>query len=155
MARPKPGPTILFLLLLSPLFASCAGTPPDTLGVHGDALSPCPDSPNCVSSDAPDEAHQVAPFTLAAPAPEAWETVRSVVASMPRTEVITQTSDYLHAESTSTFFRYVDDLELQLRAAESQIAVRSASRLGRSDLGVNRERVETLRALLIEAGAIR
>ena len=137
------------------LFLSCAGKPPASLGLHGSTLSPCPSSPNCVSSDATDPSHRVAPFELAIPSPEAWQTARSAVASLPRTVVVTQTPDYLHAECSSAFFGFVDDLELQLRAPERLIAVRSASRLGYGDLGVNRARVEELRALLVQAGAIR
>ena len=137
------------------LFLSCAGKPPASLGLHGSTLSPCPSSPNCVSSDATDPSHRVAPFELAILSPEAWQTARSAVAALPRTVVVTQTPDYLHAECSSAFFGFVDDLELQLRAPERLIAVRSASRLGYGDLGVNRARVEELRALLVQAGAIR
>jgi uncharacterized protein (DUF1499 family) len=64
-------------------------------------------------------------------------------------------SDYLHAECASAVFGFVDDLELQLRASEGRIAVRSASRLGRSDLGVNRRRVEALRSELARQGVVR
>jgi len=134
---------------------ACAGAPPAELGVHGSVLGPCPASPNCVSSDAEDAAHRVQAFDLAVPAPEAWRAAWEAVASLPRTEIVTATPDYLHAECTSAIFRFVDDLELQLRPAQRQIAVRSASRVGRSDLGVNRRRVEELRARLLQQGVIR
>jgi uncharacterized protein (DUF1499 family) len=137
------------------LFLSCAGEPPASLGVHGSKLSPCPASPNCISSDATDFSHRAPPFELAIPSPEAWQIARSVVSFLPRTVVVTQTPGYLHAECSSALFGFVDDLELQLRAPERLIAVRSASRLGYGDLGVNRARVEELRALLVHAGAIR
>jgi uncharacterized protein (DUF1499 family) len=74
---------------------------------------------------------------------------------MPRTAVLTRTDEFLHAECTSRIFRFVDDLELQLRSAEGVIAVGSASRLGRGDMGVNRRRVESLRAALAEQGIVR
>ena len=144
---------IAALLLAMPLF-SCAGKRPTRLGVEAARLAPCPASPNCVSSDAADSTHSIAAFALAIPFREAWLAVRGSVESLPRTKIIFETSDYLHAECTSAFFGFVDDLELHLRTAERVIAVRSASRLGYSDLGVNRRRIEGLRALLIKQGIV-
>jgi len=66
-----------------------------------------------------------------------------------------ETDDYLHAECSSAFFGFVDDLELHLRPGQGTIAVRSAARLGHSDFGVNRKRVEKLRSLLTQQGVIR
>ena len=137
---------------MAPLF-SCAGKVPENLGVRGSVLSPCPASPNCVSSDAVDQAHQVAPFSIAISPEQAWRAVRLAVSELPRTKIVTDTGQYLHAECRSALFRFVDDLELHLRPDEGQIAVRSASRLGYSDVGVNRGRVETLRRTLVSAGA--
>jgi uncharacterized protein (DUF1499 family) len=68
--------------------------------------------------------------------------------------VITESDNYLHAECESAVFGFVDDLELHLRSLEGVIAVRSASRLGYSDLGVNRRRVERLRAMLARQGVV-
>ena len=81
--------------------------------------------------------------------------IRRAVADFPRTKVINETDDYLHAECSSAFFGFVDDLELHLLRSQRLIAVRSASRLGYSDFGVNRRRVENLRAELIKRGVIR
>ena len=75
--------------------------------------------------------------------------------NLPRTRIVTETDDYLHAECRSAFFGFVDDLELHLRPTQGIIAVRSAARLGHSDFGVNRKRVENLRALLHRQGVIR
>jgi uncharacterized protein (DUF1499 family) len=91
---------------------------------------------------------------VVAPA-EAWRAARELVSALPRTRVVEETADYLHAECRSTVFGFVDDLELQLRPGEGAIAVRSASRLGYSDLGVNRSRVENLRASLVGRGMLR
>jgi uncharacterized protein (DUF1499 family) len=137
-----------------PLF-SCAGTPPSNLGVKDSRLAPCPSSPNCVSSDDAGAAHQVAPFHLALPAGEAWTVVHSTVVGLPRTMIVTQTDNYLHAECSSAFFGFVDDLELHLRPEQNLIAVRSAARLGRSDFGVNRRRVENLQSLLRRQSVVR
>jgi uncharacterized protein (DUF1499 family) len=154
MRRPAAGRRIGAIVGAVSLF-SCAGTRPAHLGVHGSALSPCPSSPNCVSSDAGDPSHRVPPFELAAPAPEAWRAARLAVAALPRTLVVAETPDYLHAECASAIFGFVDDLELHLRAAEGLIAVRSASRLGHGDMGVNRRRVEGLRSSLVRQGVVR
>ncbi len=137
-----------------PLF-SCAGTRPTDLGIRDGRLAPCPSSPNCVSSDDASASHKIPPFQLAVPAAEAWLAVRAAVPGLPRTEIITATQSYLHAECRSTVFGFVDDLELDLRSSEGLIAVRSAARLGYGDLGVNRERVEQLRALLRARSVIR
>jgi uncharacterized protein (DUF1499 family) len=144
---------IIGALLLMPLF-SCAGKRPTNLGVEGSRLAACPASPNCVSSDAADSAHSIAAFALAIPSRDAWLAVRESVESLPRTKIIFATADYLHAECTSAVFGFVDDLELHLRTAEGVIAVRSASRLGYSDLGANRRRIEDLRASLIKEGIV-
>jgi uncharacterized protein (DUF1499 family) len=137
-----------------PLF-SFSGTRPSNLGIKNFRLAPCPPSPNCVSSDAADAAHQTFAFEIALPAAEAWRTARQTVASLPRTKIISETDDYLHAECSSAFFGFVDDLELHLRPQQSLVAVRSASRLGYSDFGVNRKRVERLRSELAKLGVIR
>jgi uncharacterized protein (DUF1499 family) len=136
---------------------SCAGKRPANLGVSGGALAACPASPNCVSSDAgpTDSAHAVEAFALAVPAERAWPAVVEAVSALPRTTIVTKTADYLHAECRSALFRFVDDLELYLRPSQGTIAVRSASRIGYSDLGVNRRRVESLREALREQGVVR
>jgi uncharacterized protein (DUF1499 family) len=118
-------------------------------------LASCPDSPNCVSSDATDPSHRVSPFATILPVNEAWRLVREAVNDIPRTTITEITDSYLHAECRSMVFRFVDDLELELRPAEGIIAVRSASRTGYSDFGVNRSRVERLRSVLQSRGLIK
>ena len=117
-------------------------------------LAPCPSSPNCVSSDATDPSHHVPHFSIILPINEAWSLVREAVKDMPRTEIVEITDNYLHAECTSAVFRFVDDLEFELRV-EGIIAVRSASRTGHRDFGVNRRRVEQLREMLRAKGVIK
>lgn len=135
-------------------FAGCAGTRPPNLGDLGGSLAPCPSSPNCVSSDA-DDAHHVAPFQLSVEPAEGWRAARKAVLALPRARIISETDGYLHAECRSALLGFVDDLELQLRPGAGLIAVRSASRLGYSDRGVNRDRVEAVRAGLTHAGVLR
>jgi uncharacterized protein (DUF1499 family) len=134
---------------------SCSGKRPSNLGLADGHLAPCPATPNCVSSEANDDTHRVDAFALRLPPDEAWDAVEQAVSAMPRTTVITRDATYLHAECASAVFGFVDDLELHLRAADNLIAVRSASRLGKGDLGVNRKRVERLRRALRARGAIR
>ena len=136
------------------LFA-CAGTRPTSLGIKDGRLAACPSTPNCVSSDAADASHVIAAFTLSAPPEQAWRALLSALESLPRVKIITATADYVHAECSSAFFGFVDDLELHLRASENLIAVRSAARLGYGDFGVNRRRVEMLRGALTKRGVIR
>ena len=128
---------------------------PGNLGVRSGRLSPCPCAPNCVSTDADDIDHNVAAFELALPAAQGWTAVCAFVRGMRRTWVITQTDEYLHAECRSAVFGFVDDLELHLRTTQSKVGVRSAARLGYSDFGVNRKRVESLRMALRRQGVIR
>lgn len=130
-----------------PLF-SFAGVRPNNLGVRAGRLSPCPCSPNCVSSDADDIDHNAPVFELAQPGAAGWQAIKLAVRQLPRVTIVHETEAYLHAECRSGFFGFVDDLELYLRADGKSIAVRSAARLGYSDFGVNRKRLEGLRQTL-------
>lgn len=137
---------ISFLAILS--LSACSGNRPQQL-LNGDGtFVECPTSPNCVSSDSTSEQHQVAAFTINPDAADLWQSVKVVVATLPRTTLAVDQAQYLHAECRSALMGYVDDLQLQLRPDQGIIAVYSASRLGHSDFGVNRERVEHLRSLL-------
>ncbi len=140
----------MFALVL----ASCGGARPESLGVKEARLGDCPESPNCVSSQASDDEHRVAPFRLVAYSDASWAAVQERVAALPRTTIVTASENYLHAECRSRLLRFVDDLELYLRPEDALVEVRSASRVGYSDLGVNRRRVETLGEALREAGLI-
>lgn len=130
---------------------SVPGRRPAGLGVKESRLAPCPASPNCVCSDD----REIEPLRIVAQPQEAWAALRQAVLTLPRTRIVTERSDYLHAECTSAFFGFVDDLELHLRGQEGIIAVRSASRVGYSDFGVNTRRVEKIRAALASRGIIR
>lgn len=128
---------------------------PRSLGLTEGQLSACPSSPNCVCSDETDASHAIEPLELAIEAAEAWPLVAEAVRDLPRTRIVSSSADYIHAECASNLLGFVDDLELHLRAKEACVAVRSASRLGYSDFGVNRRRVETLRTALQESGVLR
>ena len=122
---------------------------PGNLGVKDGRLAPCKPSPNCVSSqaDPADREHYIAPIAFRG----SMADLRRAVESMERASVITADASYLYAEYRTKLLRYVDDLELFHDAAAGVVHVRSASRRGRRDFGVNRKRVEELRARLTRA----
>ncbi|HEY3350142.1 MAG TPA: DUF1499 domain-containing protein [Thermoanaerobaculia bacterium] len=111
-------------------------------------LKACPATPNCVLSTAPDEAHRIAPFPFTGDSAEALARVKAAALSFPRTRVAEEAPGYVHVTFTSAVFRFVDDVEFEADEAAKVIRVRSASRVGRSDFGVNRKRVEAIRAKL-------
>ncbi len=120
------------------------------LGISGEGrLTPCPESPNCVSShaDGDDSVHYVTPL----PSTDVDRVARWIEAS-PRTRIVTRRDDYLRATFTSRFFGFVDDLEIYVPEASEVMHVRSASRVGHSDMGVNRRRYEDIAALFSANG---
>ncbi len=123
-----------------------AGSPPATLGVRDGRLSPCPDRPNCVSSAASNPAQRIAPLAFSGDPAAAMDALAAIVRAMPRSTVVAARGDYLHVEFASATMGFVDDVEFAPVASAGIIAVRSAARLGYGDFGVNRERIETLRA---------
>ena len=117
-----------------------------------DRLEPCPSSPNCVVSVNGDEEHQIDPITYKSDRATAKETLLKVLSVVPRTKVIEDTDNYIHAESTSRIFKFVDDVEFYFPEHENVIHLRSASRVGESDLGVNRRRMEQIRLAMQDLG---
>ncbi len=129
-----------------------AGARPTTLGLHQGQLSPCPPSPNCVvSQGSPDATHAIAPLTYPGEPARAMAQLAELIVALPRTQILEQTPTYLYAEFTSRWLGFVDDGEFYFDQPAGVIQVRSASRLGESDLGVNRDRIETLRQRLASA----
>ena len=120
-----------------------ADLPPPPPAIH--ELAPCPDRPNCVSSLAQDEDHRVEPLRLDGTPDEALARLREIIAAMPGATVDEVGEGRLKARFRSRVFGFVDDLEMAVDAAAGMIHVRSASRIGYSDLGVNRRRVEEIR----------
>lgn len=122
--------------------AACSGR---RSGPSTDILSPCTDSPNCVSSLSSDPRHKVAPIAYTGSSAEARQHLLDVIRTMPRARIVADDGPYLRVEFTSTVFRFVDDVEFYIDAAQKFIQVRSASRVGYWDLGANRRRVEDIR----------
>jgi uncharacterized protein (DUF1499 family) len=130
------------------LFNLFAGRP-DNLGVTDGKLRPCPPSPNCVCTQAEDELHRTEPLTFADSPDAAMARLKTVVLLQPRVRIVTATDTYLYAEFTTALLRFVDDVEFYVDAGQKVIHFRSASRIGYSDLGANRKRMETIRRAFV------
>ncbi len=118
---------------------------PDNLGVENGRLAPCPDSPNCVSTQATDEGHGMAPIEYTVDTAVAQATILSILQANPQFTIITDTPTYIHAEAQTAVWQFIDDVEFFFDEADSLIHFRSASRLGYGDGGINRRRMEEIR----------
>jgi uncharacterized protein (DUF1499 family) len=119
-----------------------AGKRPANIGIVSGKLAPCPSSPNCVSSFSQDAEHKIEPLAYTSSQSEAMAKLKGAIESLGKTKIITATDNYLYAEFTSALMGFVDDVEFLLDDQAKVIHVRSASRLGETDLGVNRKRIE-------------
>jgi uncharacterized protein (DUF1499 family) len=124
---------------------------PVNLGLQSGQLAPCPQTANCVNSQASDAAHQIAAISGGADPAQTLASLAKTVAAFPGAAVITTTDNYVYAEFTSQLLGFVDDVEFYLDPAAGVIQTRSASRIGESDFGVNRRRIESIRLALEKA----
>lgn len=132
---------LIFLLLL----ASCQGTPPTNLGVRDGKLKACPDKPNCVVSyDFGEQKNFLAPIKSEEEPERIKEKILGIVSKDKSAKIVDQNTDYIRAEYTSNLFRFVDDVEFWFGEA-GLVHFRSASRMGYSDLGANKDRIESIR----------
>lgn len=118
-------------------------------------LKNCPASPNCVCSDDIDSSHRIPALQVAGESAQAWAALVSYLEQTPGFTIIENTGGYLRAEARTRILRFVDDVEFVARPEDGIIAMRSASRLGYSDFGANRRRLEALRSGLADAGVVR
>jgi uncharacterized protein (DUF1499 family) len=150
---------VLVVLVLAAVAAGqaglLAGKEPQDLGVHDGKLKPPSKTDNSVSSQAglyPDHPQlrysEIAPLVLRGDGPATLAKIKSVVEAMPGAKVVKSEPGYLYAQYTTQLMKFVDDVEFWHDPAAQVIQVRSASRLGKSDLGVNRKRIEAVRAAL-------
>ena len=120
---------------------------PAKLGIFYGNFQACPDKPNCVSTQATREDQKIDPISFEGVSrPDAYQALTDVIESMPRAEILVSRVDYVHVEFRTKWFGFYDDSEFSLRDSTKQIEMRSAARLGENDLGVNRKRLETIRA---------
>ncbi len=136
---------LLFILTTMVLFGCHREKATITLGVTDGKFAPCPDSPNCVSSQSQDEKHKIAPLAYDDSLAVAQAKLRQIIKSMPRTKIVKETAGYLRVEFKIAVMGYIDDVEFYFDDQQKVIHVRSASREGYWDLGVNRRRVERIR----------
>ena len=127
---------------------------PHNLGLKNNMLLPCPKSPNCVLSQASDQKHQIHPIHYTSSVEIAKERLNQVILSMVDTRIITQNKVYWHVEFTTRWLRFIDDVEFYFPESEALIHLRSASRSGYWDLGVNRKRVEEIRSRFEELARV-
>lgn len=146
------------LVLVAGQLGAFRGTRPEGLGVHGGQLMPPRDTPNSVSSQAPPDASRVlgydpriAPLRYTGESAAAMQKLAALLTATQGCVVVTNLPGYIYAQATTPLLKFTDDLEFYLDAPAGVIQVRSASRLGKSDLGTNRARIESLRARF-EAG---
>lgn len=123
------------------------------VGLTDSGLRPCPGSPNCVISQGGDHKHTVAPIAYQTSRAEAYTTIRRIISQQKGATIVTEDENYLHAEFRSRIMKFVDDVEFWFPVDQAVIHLRSASRLGYSDLGVNRKRVDRIRALFDKQAA--
>ncbi len=130
------------------LLTGCVGTMPD-LGINNGELTPCPKTPNCVNSQAVGEKQYIQPIRYAGTRRAARARLLQTLESEKRIKILTAQENYIRVEFTSALFRFVDDVEFYFpeeQAGETVIHIRSASRVGYSDLGANRKRIERIRS---------
>ena len=139
---------LLLSIISIVLMTRCSGKGPR--GVKDGKLGECPRSPNCVSTASTDPDHHMNPIPYRTSLEEARAKLIRVINSMKRTKIITIEDRYVHVEFRSAVFRFVDDVEFYFDDQEKLIHFRSASRLGYSDLGVNRKRMEQITRLFNE-----
>ncbi len=147
--------TILLSLVCLGLITGCAQFSEHSTGLANNHLTPCPSWPRCVSSVSADAERQVAPFQLQKPFNLHWDEAIATLAAMPRSRIVTRNEHYVHAEVTSPWGVYIDDMEMLLDRSGGRVDVRSSARIGYYDFEVNRERVEALREALAAKGIIK
>jgi uncharacterized protein (DUF1499 family) len=134
------------------------GTAPGDLGVRDGTLKPPSNTENSVASQAalyPDHPQRqyadIAPLPLRGDGPATIARIKAVVGAMDGAKVVRSDVDYVYAQYTTRLMKFVDDVEFWYDPTAGVIQVRSASRVGKSDMGVNRKRIETVRAALASA----
>ena len=126
-------------------WANSYAHPQRGLGVVNGRLADCPDESNCVSTQATDTEHLIDPLPYTQSIDEVQRQLEAIIRSMPHCRIVSSRRGYVHGEFSSLLFGFVDDVELAIDEKEHVVHFRSASRTGRSDLGVNRKRMEKIR----------
>jgi uncharacterized protein (DUF1499 family) len=134
-------------------FMAASKKPAKTTSAPNPRLAPCPRTPNCVSTQAPPGPQHMNPIPYSGPLAAARAKMVKVLRDRPRTTIVAEEPAHLKAECRSLIFRFVDDVELVFDDRAKRIEFRSASRLGRSDFGVNRKRMDEIRAAFLASAS--
>jgi uncharacterized protein (DUF1499 family) len=138
-----------FLLGVILFMINCAGTRPTNLGVKDGKLLQCPTTPNCVASQIEKtDSHFIEPYKYKTELSEAFKQLKGIIEKQERAKIISESDLYINAEFKSKLMGFVDDVEFYFDDTNKTVHVRSASRLGKSDLNVNRKRIESIREQL-------
>ncbi len=140
--------SLVVLCLLVAVFGEAVVSSDDAMKGR---LAPCPSSPNCVSSLSADEGHFIEPLRYTSSPDDAMNRLRKIIMTMKRATIVTDVEGYMHAEFR-TLLGFVDDAQFLLDRENGVIHVRSASRTGYWDIGVNRSRIESIRERVIREG---
>jgi uncharacterized protein (DUF1499 family) len=135
---------IVIILAVTAAIVDLEGERPNNLGTKNGKLSDCPASPNCISSQAENPSQSITPLTYTGTTAEAARVLREIVGSMNGATIVTEKANYLHVEFKIAILGFVDDVEFYFDEEDHKIQMRSASRTGNWDLGVNRRRLEAL-----------
>jgi len=139
---------IMIVLTSLIFFSGCTGVIPK-LGIENGQLIQCPTTPNCVNSQAKDKKHYIEPILMTGTPLEVKNHILKILNELKRAKIIVAEDHYIRVEFISKVFRFIDDLEFYFpntKSKEMTIHVRSASRVGHSDFGVNRKRIEQIRS---------
>ena len=117
------------------------------IGIVDGKFHPCPKSPNCVSTQAIDDKQKMEPINYSGSLIDAKAKIVSIINSLKRSKIVTNEENYIHTEFRTATFRFVDDVEFLFDDKEKIIHFRSRARMGYSDMGVNRKRMEEITKL--------
>lgn len=137
----------LVFLIIPPLFLGCTSKPPELRGIHDGRLPDCPKTPNCVSTMTTRSEHLVNQLNYSSSREEAKRMIKEVIYELGNASLEEEKTNYFWVECRSRWLGFVDDLEIYFPEKEKVIHMRSASRLGYSDLGVNAKRIEHISKL--------
>ena len=143
----------LFVLASTVILFGCSNADTDNVLLPDRSMQPCREKPNCVSTVDKREEYHLADFVLSETGQRNWHLITRQALSLPGASLGYQSDDYIRVECRSRVFKFVDDFEV--RRLGQQLMVRSESRVGYSDFGVNRKRAELFRSKLSEAGYIK
>jgi uncharacterized protein (DUF1499 family) len=145
--KKRSGGKVIFMGIIALVLTAGALAEP----ARATALKPCPDSPNCVSSQSPGEKHHIAPFPIGSSPGKAYRSLIDILGTLKRVRIVGGGDGHIHAEFSSRIFGFVDDVDFLFEPETGVIHVRSASRTGYYDFGANRKRIEHIRKLFTSA----